>query len=126
MHREVLVDLTQAVQAVDNFAGYISSANRFLMKSIRRALAFLAMIVATGSADLLASDFEIWAKELADGNKAVSRLIQSVRTRSGAHLQCSRAGLDCNVPTMDAFDLNLVTIRDLWRQKDIGILTDSY
>ncbi len=57
-------------------------------------------------------DYEIWAKDLADGSKAVGLFNLSEKDE---------------VLTLSAQELGMKgTIRDLWRQRDIGTLEDSF
>ena len=57
-------------------------------------------------------DFEIWAKDLADGNKAVGFFNLSEQDQ---------------VLTLSTQDLGFTgTLRDLWRQQDIGTLKDAF
>jgi alpha-galactosidase len=58
------------------------------------------------------NSFEVWAKDLADGGKAVGLF--------------NISGND-QVLAVTAQELGIKgTIRDLWRQKDIGVLEDSF
>ncbi|KKL29062.1 hypothetical protein LCGC14_2368910, partial [marine sediment metagenome] len=57
-------------------------------------------------------NFEIWAKDLADGSKAVGLFNISNKDQ---------------VLSVTAQELGIKgTIRDLWRQKDIGTLSDAF
>jgi alpha-galactosidase len=61
-------------------------------------------------------DFEIWAKQLGDGGRAVALL-----NRSGAGKDMSVAWTDIGYP-----DSLQASVRDLWLKKDLGRLKGSY
>jgi alpha-galactosidase len=63
-----------------------------------------------------AGDFEVWAKQLADGGRAVVLL-----NRSGADSQMSVTWLELGYP-----EYLPASVRDLWAKKDLGKMTDRF
>ena len=67
-----------------------------------------------GTPKIVKGDIQVWVKDLEDGNKAVGIFNLGTDTESFA-LNLSKIGYSSEVK-----------IRDLWRQKDLGVFKDTY